>query len=163
MEAPVLPANEPVRLAALYRLHLLDTPPDDRFDRITRLACRIFDVSTSMVTLIDRDRQWFKSSYGLDMDVCESGRDVSFCGHTILQNGPFVIEHTMMDPRFFDNPFVNGPPHVRFYAGQPVKSPDGYNIGTLCLLDATSREFAGEDIETLADMARWVEFEIANS
>jgi GAF domain-containing protein len=156
---PALPDNEPARLAALHRLHLLDTAPEERFDRITRLAQRVFGVSIALVTLIDDDRQWFKSMQGLDM--CETSRQDSFCGHAILEDDTFVVEQALMDKRFFDNPNVNGPPHVRFYAGQPVKSPDGYNIGTLCLIDQTSREFLEEDRLTLRDMAHWVEYEIA--
>jgi len=153
-----MPANEAARLSALRRLSILDTPPDERFDRITRLARRIFDVSVALVSLVDADRQWFKSQQGTDL--CETGRDVSFCGHAILNDGPFIVEHTLMDPRFFDNPFVNGPPHIRFYAGQPIKSPDGFNIGTLCLIDSSSLEFPDEDVQTLQDMAHWVEYEL---
>src|SRR5262249_14869816 len=149
------------RLDALRRLNLLDSAAEERYDRITRLACRIFDVSIALVTLVDQERQWFKSQQGLD--ICETARDVSFCGHAILADGPFIIEHTMMDPRFFDNPLVNGPPHIRFYAGQPVKSPDGFNIGTLCLIDSSSREFTAEDKQTLQDLSHWVEYEFSSS
>ena len=162
MQAPALPANEMERLAAVHRLHLLDTAPEERFDRITRLACRVFDVSMAFVTLIDSDRQFIKSQPA-ELNFCNTSREVSFCGHAILADDIFVVEHTMMDPRFFDNPLVNGPPHIRFYAGQPVKSPDGFNVGTLCLVDSKSRGFPDNDVLTLQDMAHWVEFEMGRS
>ncbi len=130
MQTPDIPDYEPERLAALQRLNLLDTESESRFDRITRLAQRLFQVPIALVSLVDSDRQWFKSKQGLD--ACETGRDISFCGHAILGSGIFEIPDATQDTRFADNPLVTGAPDIRFYAGAPLQSADGFNIGTLC-------------------------------
>ena len=158
MQAPPKPANEAERLAALHALLLLDTPPEQRFNRITRTAARVFDVPAALVSLVDAERQWFKSRYGLH--VSETPRSVSFCGHAILQDIAFVIEDARLDARFADNPVVTGPPHVRFYAGQPLSGPGGVKLGTLCIIDYQPRKFSVDDRLTLADMAGWVEREL---
>ena len=158
MLAPIHPPDEPERLAALCRLHLLDTPPDDRFDRITRTAQRMFGVPIATVTLVDGDRQWFKASIGLD--VAETSRDVSFCGHAILQEDPFIIADAALDPRFADNPLVTGAPHIRFYAGVPLHESRGWRVGTLCLIDRVPRELSELEIAALRDLAMWAETEL---
>jgi diguanylate cyclase (GGDEF)-like protein len=158
MQVPATPADEPERLAALRALRILDTPIEDRFERITRMAKRSFGVGICAISLIDRDRQWFKSIQGLSL--CETSRDVSFCGHAILSSQVFVIPDAKADPRFQDNPLVTGEPNIRFYAGCPVRSPDGSNIGTLCLIDQTPRSFNKDDEFALRDFARMVEDEL---
>ncbi|MBT6484632.1 MAG: GAF domain-containing protein [Planctomycetaceae bacterium] len=139
MSKAPLPANEAERLAALYRLEILDTPAEERFDRITRIAAELFDVPISYVALLDGDRQWFKSSCGLN--VSETPRDVSFCSYTINENQPLVIPDAQADERFRDLPIVTGDPHIRFYAGCPLAVPKQLNVGTLCVADNKPREF----------------------
>lgn len=158
MQAPAFPDDEDARLSALHALQLLDTAAEDRFDRVTRVACRTFGVPVALVSLVDGDRQWFKSRAGLD--ASETPRDVSFCGHAILDDAAFVVRDARCDSRFADNPLVTGAPHVRFYAGQPLRA-GGYRIGTLCLLDQTARDFGPEEAKLLGDLAAIVEQEIA--
>jgi len=132
------PANEDDRLSALRQLLILDTPPEERFDRIAAFAADEFDVPIAVVSLVDSERTWFKSHCGLD--VCEAPRDISFCGHAIMSDEPFIIPDATLDPRFADNPHVALEPHVRFYAGACLKLPGGQNVGTLCLFDFKPRE-----------------------
>jgi diguanylate cyclase (GGDEF)-like protein/PAS domain S-box-containing protein len=155
MYSPGCPANEEVRLSRLFDLGILDTPPDDELDRITRLARKLFGVDTALVSLIDEKRQWFKSAAGLDAK--ETPRDISFCGHAILGNTTFVVNDALKDDRFFDNPLVTGKPYIRFYAGHPLQSIEGYNLGTLCILDSKPREFSRKDADSLVDLAKIVE------
>lgn len=155
MYPPGCPVDEQVRLSRLFDLGILDTPPDDELDRVTRLARKLFDVDIALVSLIDEKRQWFKSAAGLDTK--ETPRDISFCGHAILGNTTFVVNDALEDDRFFDNPLVTGKPHIRFYAGHPLQSIEGYNLGTLCILDSKPREFSREDADSLADLAKIVE------
>ncbi len=158
MQEPQKPANEIERLAALRSLGLLDTPPEQRFNRITRTAARIFNVPIALVSLVDAERQWFKSRYGLH--ASETPRSVSFCGHAILNDYALVVEDALLDARFADNPLVTGLPRVRFYAGQPLYGPGGVKLGTLCLIDHEPRQFGAHDRLALADMAGWVEREL---
>ncbi|HAV63057.1 MAG TPA: GGDEF domain-containing protein, partial [Verrucomicrobiales bacterium] len=127
MQAPAIPANEPERLAALRALGILDTPKEERFDRLCRLAARVFDVPIAIVSLVDSNRQWFKSCIGLE--ATQTGRDVSFCGHAILERETLVIPDARKDARFHDNPLVTGAPHIRFYAGRIVRGPGRHNLG----------------------------------
>ncbi|MBJ6136549.1 GAF domain-containing protein [Marinobacter litoralis] len=157
MKAPDYPSNEASRLAALQATLLLDTPPEERFDRVTRLAAQLFDVPICLVSLVDSDRQWFKSCYGLDSS--ETGRDISFCGHAILGPNVFVVEDTLSDERFADNPLVTDAPHIRFYAGAPLADLEGYRLGTLCLIDSAPRPFSDKQRQTLRDFADIVERE----
>ncbi|WP_323750550.1 GAF domain-containing protein [Marinobacter sp.] len=157
MKAPDYPANEASRLAALQATQLLDSPPEERFDRVTRLAARLFDVPICLVSLVDKDRQWFKSCYGLD--ATETGRDISFCGHAILGNDIFLVEDTLADERFADNPLVTGPPNIRFYAGTPLADLEGNRLGTLCLIDTSPRHFPSDDKQALRDLADIIERE----
>lgn len=138
MEIAPIPANEGDRLAALRALLILDTPPEERFDRIAAFAAEEFDVPIAMVSLVDTDRTWFKSCIGVD--ASEAPRDVSFCGHAILQDATLVIPDTWTDARFADNPNVVNPPHVRFYAGACLRLPSGEAVGTLCIYDKVPRE-----------------------
>lgn len=158
MEEPAIPVDEQERLKQLRSLAILDTLPEERFDRVTRMARRLFGVPIALVSLIDENRQWFKSCFGLD--VSETERRVSFCGHAILNKGALVIENATQDERFADNPLVTGHPHIRFYAGQPLHTLSGQAMGTLCIIDREPRIFGAEDLVMLADLAGMVEREI---
>ncbi|MFY0574827.1 GAF domain-containing protein [Cystobacter fuscus] len=157
-DPPLLPLDEPRRLQALLRLGLLDTPAEERFDRIVRMAARMFQVPISLVSLLDESRQWFKARVGLDTP--STARGISFCGHAILTPYTFVVRDALEDPRFADNPLVTGTPHVRFYAGHPIHASDGSPVGTLCLLDRRARDFTEAERQQLEDMASWVELEL---
>jgi len=161
MQAPAQTPNENARLAALRALHLLDTEPEERFDRLTRLAKRLFNVPIALVSLVDADRQWFKSCVGLPEGMTETPRDVSFCAHAILDNDILSIPDTFADPRFSDNPLVIGEPKIRFYAGCPLSVTNGSKIGTLCLIDTVPREFDDDERALLRDLASMAEQEIA--
>ncbi|KAA0875347.1 EAL domain-containing protein [Nitrincola tapanii] len=153
--------REEQRLQTLHSLNLLDTPAEDRFDRITRLAQRLFKVTTCVISLVDAERQWFKSRVGLD--VCETDRSISFCTHAIEQEEVFLVENALEDPRFAHNPLVLEAPHIRFYAGCPVRAPRGDKLGTLCLIDAEARTFSEQDKQLLSELTAMVEDEIATS
>ena len=157
MKSPELPPDEDRRLSALEAIQLLDTPPEERFDRITRIASAMFDVPVALVSLVDRDRQWFKSCYGLG--VKETARNISFCGHAILGPDAFVVENAQNDERFSDNPLVTGEPNIRFYAGAPLEDRSGNRLGTLCLIDRKPRTFSDQDRHNLRDLADMVERE----
>lgn len=160
MIPPPVPLDEAQRLAALHALHILDTPPEERFDRLTRLAQRLFDVPIALISLVDASRQWFKSRAGLDL--VQTSREVSFCGHAILGRRPFVVQDARADPRFSDNPLVTGEPGVRFYAGWPLADPAGYRLGTFCLIDRQPRQLSEADLEVLHDLASLAEQELTN-
>jgi CheY-like chemotaxis protein len=153
-----LPPDEPARLRALHALGILDSPPEERFDRITRLAQRVFNTPIALVTLIDAERQWFKSRQGIA--DAETPRESSFCAHAIHDDRVFVVPDALHDGRFADNPLVAGTPRIRFYAGRPVRV-DGRRVGTLCLIDRRPRELGDEDARTLDDLATLVERELA--
>lgn len=155
MQTPARPANEEQRLASLQRMQLLDTPDEEAFDRITRIAQHLFAVPIALVSLVDLNRQWFKSCVGLP--VRETPRDVSFCGHAILGNDLFIIENAPADERFADNPLVTGGPNIRFYAGRPLRNAEGYNIGTLCIIDDKPRHLSGEQRRMFNDLGIWAE------
>ena len=158
MLKPSIPLDETQRLLSLHSLRILDSPSEERYDRITRMAKRLFDVEICLVSLVDSDRQWFKSKQGLE--ACETSREISFCGHAILDDQLFIVTDAAGDPRFADNPLVTDEPHIRFYAGCPIKNPDGFRIGTLCLIDSSPRELSAADEETLMDLAAMVEDEV---
>lgn len=152
---PPIPDDEPERLAALRRLGVLDTPPESELDVITRLAADRFDTATALVSLVDEDRQWFKSRHGLE--AAETCRRDSFCAHTICGTQVMVVADAAADPRFARNPLVTGEPHIRFYAGAPLVLADGYQIGTLCVIDPAPRSgFSAREAEILQLMARQV-------
>ncbi len=147
-----LPPNEAERLAALRRYAILDTEPDACFDRIVRLAARQFQAPIVLVSLVDEDRQWFKATCGLD--ATESPRDMAFCSHAILGDDVFLVPDATQDPRFANNPFVLEGLKIRFYAGAPLKTPDGHKLGTLCLVDTRTRhDFCAHDQALLTDLA----------
>lgn len=143
----ILPNNEQERLAALKSYHLLDTLAEEEYDRITRLASIICDVPISLITLLDEDRQWFKSNVGLDAP--ETAREISFCQHAILDTRLFTINDAQKDKRFQDNPLVTSDPHIRFYAGYPLIDPNGYSLGTICVIDRKPRELSPAQEEAL--------------
>lgn len=159
MKEPSIPEGEALRLATLKSLNVLDTPPEERFDRVTRMAKRMFGVSTALVSIVDENRQWFKSRQGLD--VAETPRNVSFCGHAILGDDVFLVQNALQDERFADNPMVVGDPNIRFYAGYPLRASDGQKLGTLCIIDSQPREFDHDDAIALRDLASMVEGELA--
>ena len=148
--------HEAARLAELAAYKVLDTAPEQVFDDVVRLAQSLFGVTTSTVSLIDDGRQWFKAKAGLD--VCETDRDAAFCTYAILQNDVMVVPDALADQRFADNPLVTGPPFIRFYAGAPLTTPAGFNIGTLCIFDPKPRAdgFAGVDRSHLSMLAQIV-------
>lgn len=151
---PPLPTDEEQRLAALRRLAILDTPPEERFDKLTRFAAAMFDVPIALVSLVDENRQWFKSACGTDLDG--SSRDTSFCAHAILSTGVTIIPDTLLDSRFADNPIVVNEPRVRFYAGCPLVLDEGACVGTLCLIDTRPRHIDEPAIRLLQDLASLV-------
>ena len=158
MLAPAMPPDESVRLATLRSLSILDTAPEERFDRLTRLAKRIFRVPIALITLVDVDRLWIKS--GAESQVCETSRETSFCGHAILDDVIFLIPDTLDDPRFADNPLVTGPAGIRFYAGYPLSTDNGMRVGSLCLLDQHPRLLNDEERGLLRDLGRIAEQEL---
>lgn len=147
ISAPIPPSEER-RLAALYEYELLDTPSEGLFDAFTRLAAHVCDVPISLISLVDRDRQWFKSVLGLDLR--ETPRDVAFCAHAIAGDGIFEVDDLTADARFADNPLVTGEPGIRFYAGYPLRSTDGHAVGTLCVLDRRPRALTEAQRTSLA-------------
>ncbi len=157
LRAPELP-NDATRVAALHELNILDTPPEERFDRLTCLAGQFFNVPIALISFVDANRQWFKSCYGLD--VTETGRDISLCGHAIANNETFVIENTLEDARFADNPLVLGKPNIRFYAGQPIRGRNESLVGTFCLIDCAPRKFSEPDRVALRSFAQIAESEL---
>ncbi len=159
MQAPLKPANEKTRLETLRALNILDSMPEERFDRITRMAKRLFGVSVALVSLVDADRQWFKSSFGLEAK--ETSRDISFCGHAILGDDILEVPDAALDERFNDNPLVTQSPNIRFYAGCPLTVTNGSKLGTLCLLDQEPRNLDEDDKILLRDLARMVEIELS--
>lgn len=158
MLTPSIPPNEVERIAALRSLNILDTPHEERFDRITRLARTLFQVPIALVSLVEENRQWFKSCQGLA--VSETSRDVSFCGHAILQNKLFIIPNALLDARFADNPLVIGEPYIRFYAGCPLHDINGYTLGSFCIIDSVPHLMSEQEQQALRDLGTWVEHEI---
>ena len=148
------PANEADRIEAVRRYGILDTDPEDRFDRITRLTARLLDAPICTITIVDVERQWFKSRQGLD--ISETPRDVSFCTHTIMQDNVMVVPDALADARFASSPLVLQDPEIRFYAGAPIKVQSGHTLGSLCAIDRVPREFGSRQTELLTDMAQIV-------
>ena len=155
--APVV-SDEQDRLADLAALRLLDTPREERFDRIVRLASQVLGVPIAYIALIDANRQWFKAKCGLATD--ETGRDVSFCGHAIQHRGPLIVPDAKLDKRFHDNPLVTGEPHIRFYAGYPLAGPGGHLVGTLCIASPQPRELAAAELALFEQFAQLAQHEL---
>ena len=156
-----IPDNEEERLSALFDLGILRTGPEERFDRITRLAKKLFDVPIALISLVDRDTQWFKSCIGLDVD--ETPREVAFCAHAILEDAALIVTDTLLDERFADNPLVTGPPNIRFYAGCTIRTEGNHALGTLCLIDTRPRFMEPNMLKILGDLANLVEQEISTT
>ena len=152
MKKPKSPKNELTRLEALGRYRILDTPAEPAFDELTQLVASLLDVPIALVTFVDADRQWFKSRVGLS--VSETPRDISFCGHVVELDEPLIVEDATRDERFADNPLVAGPPNIKFYAGFPLRTPDGFVLGTVCAIDQRTHRMRPGDIETLEILAR---------
>lgn len=152
MIPPPLPQNEPERLKELYRYEVLDTAYEQEFNEIVQLASRICNVPMSLISLVDHDRQWFKAKVGVDLT--ETARNVSFCGYTILGSEVFVVPDTKADERFADNPLVIADPQIRYYAGVPLVTRSGYNLGSLCVLDRQPRQLDEEQLFALSVLSR---------
>jgi PAS domain S-box-containing protein len=163
MKSAPIPKNEPARLKNLCEQMVLDTPADQRYDDITKLAQMICLTPITLVSLVDADRQWFKSKQGIE--ATETPRDVAFCAHAILADDAFVVEDASKDERFFDNPLVTGEPHIRAYLGYPLISSKGFRLGTLCAIDTEPRPFTAEQIQAMKLLSRQVVvlIEIGNS
>lgn len=154
MAKPPIPSNEVERLAALRRYSILDTLPERDFNDLTSLAARICGTPMALVTLVDADRQWFKAKVGTE--ATETSRDVAFCAHTILQSDLLIVQDATLDLRFASNPLVVGPPHIRFYAGAPLITPDGHALGTLCVVDTVPHELTIDQANALRALSRQV-------
>jgi GAF domain-containing protein len=148
------PVNEEGRIAALEKYAILDTDPEQPFDDLTLLASFVCKTPIALISLVDEDRQWFKSRVG--MDASETSRDIAFCSTAILQSDVLVVPDALLDERFRDNPLVVSDPHIRFYAGAPLINEDGYALGTLCVVDRSPRELAPEQREALKALSRLV-------
>ncbi len=160
-----IPANEFSRINALHKLNILDTDPEEKFDLITKLTAQIFDVPISLISLVDNERQWFKSKYGLDAE--ETNRDVSFCAHAIakpISDGKgqliFEVPDALQDARFKENPLVIGEPFIRFYAGFVMQSRDGYNLGALCIIDSKPRKLSSYEKESFFNLGMIAQTEL---
>ena len=158
IQPPPIPADEPERLKALQSLGLLHTPAEERFDRITRMATKVLNTPIALVSLVADDHQRFKSANG--NETKSTSRDISFCGHAIVNDGPLIVENALADDRFSENPMVVDEPQIRAYAGQPITVGDGHRVGTLCVIDVQPREFSPDDVNNLRDLAALVEGEI---
>jgi GAF domain-containing protein len=161
MQAAPIPDNEAQRLAALHALLILDTPPEQRFDKIVQFAATEFDVPIAMISLVDADRLWLKARTGVE--ICETGRDTSMCSHAILRPDIMVVPDTLEDPRFADNPLVTGAMNVRFYAGAPLAMASGLRLGTLCLIDHQPRTLDTFDLGILGTLRDLAVMELSGS
>lgn len=154
MKIAPLPDNEAARLEALRQYQILDTAPEQVYDDITKLVTFICGTPMAQLSLVDKDRQWFKSKVGLDES--QTPRDIAFCAHTILQTDPLIVNDATQDDRFRDSPLVTEPPHVRFYAGVPLMNPKGFALGSLCAVDRKPRELSGGQVVALEALGRQV-------
>lgn len=159
MQIPHIPQNEAERLEALWQMKILDTAPEDRFDKITKEAAEKLGAPISMISIIDKDREWYKSCVGLD--IKEQPREISFCAHAMLSREIFIIEDAKKDPRFADNPQVIGYPYVRAYAGITLHDKKtGFPIRVLCVKDNKPRSFSSTDISSLIELGAKAEDEL---
>jgi DNA-binding response OmpR family regulator len=155
---PLIPQDEAERLVEFRLGAPVDPKPEERFDKISRMAQRVFNVPFAGISFVEGDRQWFKSRQGLQLE--DAPRELSFCGHAIVGQDPLIVEDAVLDPRFAQNPIVLEEPRIRFYAGQPIRGAGGHNVGTLCVMDKVPREFTDDDLETLRDLGGMVEKEL---
>lgn len=153
MPAPK-PKNDQQRLKVLWQYDVLDTVPEEVFDDLTDLAAHICEAPIALISLIDEDRQWFKSKVGMTIE--ETSRDISFCAHAIASDGLFIVSDATKDKRFQQNPLVTGEPKIRFYAGAPLVTPDGHALGTLCVLDKAPRTLTTDQQQALRVLAHHV-------
>ena len=153
MKAPI-PKNEAQRLEALREYHILDTAAEQAYDDITALAAYLCDVPIAMISLVDESRQWFKSKLGLNQQ--ETPRDVAFCAHAILQTEPLIVKDALKDTRFADSALVTREPHIRFYAGFPLATPEGLALGTLCAIDRRPRQLSASQKIAMQALSRQV-------
>jgi GGDEF domain-containing protein len=158
MLAPPFLENEQQRLETMNQAMCAFVPREERFDRITRLARRLLDVPIALISIVEKDVQWFRSAQGLTEE--QTGRDISFCGHALVSSRPLMVPDALADPRFWDNPLVTGAPHIRSYLGIPLAISTGLRAGTLCAIDTRPRTFAHEDILAMQDLARIAEAEL---
>lgn len=158
MSLAAIPQNEAERLQALKRYQLLDTAPEDAFEQMTRLARNLFNVPIALISIVDKDRQWFKSASGIS--ASETCRKHAFCAHAILQDDTFVVNDALEDDRFRENPLVTSDPYIRFYAGAQLVTHEGFPLGTLCIIDQKPRMFFDEDLSLLRSLADLVTNEI---
>lgn len=158
MKKAPIPLDEGQRISTLQRLLIIDTPPEKRFDLLTSYATLKFNVAISVICLVDTDRQWFKSKVGLS--ASETAREISFCGHAILDDDCFIVEDASADERFHDNPLVTQPPSIRFYAGAPLLAPNGQRIGTFAVIDNKPHTITEAEKSLLKDLARVAMLEI---
>jgi GGDEF domain-containing protein len=159
MIAPPLSPDEPLRLQALRDLNIVDTPLEERFERLTRVARQVLGVKVAAISLVESGRQWFKSIQGCN--VAETSRDVSFCGHTILSLEPFVVPDARQDARFKDNPLVTGDPEIVFYAGFPIRLANGAAVGAFCVTDSVPRTLDSHQLQLLGDLAEMAARELS--
>lgn len=159
MPNAAFPPDENERVSALYEMKILDTPPEERFDRLSRLASQMFGVPIAYVALLEGERQWFKSACGLG-DLRETPRETSLCSHTILSEDPIICPDTFDEPRFVDNPYVQGAPNLRFYMGHPLTTPEGYRVGTFCVADVSPRAVTDAERVAFRDLAMAAESEL---
>ncbi|MGL4604875.1 MAG: PAS domain S-box protein [Iodobacter sp.] len=153
-----IPADEQERLQLLHALDLLDTPAEPAFDHITQLVSKVLHVPIALVSLIDQDRQWFKSRVGLD--ATETPREFAFCAHAIVNSGPMIVADATQDIRFANNPLVTGQPNIRFYAGMPIRSTEGLALGTLCAIDSEPRILTADEISILIALTELINKEV---
>jgi eukaryotic-like serine/threonine-protein kinase len=151
---PLIPSDEDLRITAVNRYDILDTPPDGAFDRITRLAARIFNVPISTISIVDHDRIWFKSKYGITAE--EIDREPGLCASAVLHYDPWIVEDASVDPRALENELVRGELGLRFYAGVPLKTADGYNLGTLTIIDTEPRTLTDDELDILKQLGELV-------
>jgi GAF domain-containing protein len=145
---------ESKRIENLYNYEILDSPPDGYFDEVTSLAAKVFNVPIAIISLVDTDRIWFKSSHGLDVD--QISRDPGLCSSAIMSDEIYVVENACIDPRTLSNPLVAGAMGLKFYAAAPLKSRDGYNLGTLCIIDKMPRRMSSKELSMLLQLSRIV-------
>jgi GAF domain-containing protein len=156
MLKPPIPPDEEERMSVLRQYQILDTPPEAVYDDIAHVAAGVCDTPLALIALVDGTRNWFKARVGVDEELTESPRDISFCGHAILRKDIFEVTDALIDERFADNPLVESPPHIRFYAGAPLITPDGYQLGTICAIDVRARQLTEAQLDTLAALSRLV-------